>query len=204
MILAVWLLFGVPAHATTLLGMDIDQVAGGAELVFEGRVIAVIPQEDTAGTISTYVTFEIVDVLKGDYDGATVELKFLGGTVNGRMTEVSGLRLPGLGEQGIYFVESLTTDMVNPLLGWSQGHYLIQTDEAGTRRVTTSERAPVVAVQPMAQVPAAIRKPQTLVQEDGAAAAGVATEESPLLIERALTVDEFKTRIRALLESQAP
>ena len=193
-----------PASATTLLGMDIDQVVAGAELVFEGEVIAVNPQQDTAGSISTYITFAIREVIKGDYDAATLELKFMGGMVNGRMTEVTGLQQPALGEQGIYFVESISEDMVNPLLGWSQGHYLIQEDEDGTRRITTNEQAPVVAVQPMSRVPAAIRKPRALVQDDSVAATGVATEQSPLMIERAMTVDQFKASIRELAESVTP
>jgi hypothetical protein len=189
--------------ATTLMSIEIDEVAGKAELIFEGRVLAVAGRADTAGTISTYITFDVLDVIKGDYDAATLELKFLGGNVNGRITEVSGLRQPELGEAGIYFVESLSVDLVNPLLGWSQGHYLIQTDEDGIRRVSSTDNLPVTDLLPMAHVPALIRKPQQLVNSDTDVATGVMTESNALMIERAMTVEEFKLRIEELVEAQA-
>lgn len=140
----------------------------------------------------------MIDVIKGDYSGDSLELKFMGGAFNGQMVEISGLVMPAEGEQGIYFVESLNTDMINPLLGWSQGHYLIVDDE-GVRRMSTVDHLPVIDVQSVTAIPLTIRKPQTIIDGNADAAAGVMTEESALQIERALTVDEFKSRIETIL-----
>ncbi|NKB35116.1 MAG: hypothetical protein GKR91_18625 [Pseudomonadales bacterium] len=187
--------------ATTILGMDIDKVANDAELVFEGEVLLREARQDSrSGIINTYVTFAIHDVVKGDFSADTIELKFAGGTFNGQIVEVSGLSIPKEGEQGIYFVESTSRDLLNPILGWSQGHFLIE-EENGERRVSTVDRRPVTNIQPVASIPAAIKKPQVIIEGDGDVAAGVLVDSSALTIERALTVEEFKNRILDLVEN---
>lgn len=189
----------LPAMATTVLGMDIDQLVADAELIFEGEVIQRQSRQDQAtGLINTYVTFRVRDVIKGNDPGAMLELRFTGGSVNGQIVEISGLIIPGAGEQGIYFVESMNADMLNPLLGWSQGHYLIF-DDNGERRVSTVDNKPVIDVQPVAAIPRAIKKPQAIGGGDNEVAAGVMTESSALSIERALSVDEFKARIQSII-----
>lgn len=195
--LALWL----PAigTATTILGMDIDEVANGAEFIFEGEVIQHETQLDSGtGMINTFVTFAVRDVIKGAYSAASVELKFSGGTHNGQVVQISGLKIPSVGEQGIYFVESTTRDLINPLLGWSQGHFLI-VEEAGERRVSTLDNKPVTDVSPVANIPPSIKKPLALVDGNSDAAAGVVTDVSPLRIEQAMTVDSFKSRIQGII-----
>lgn len=191
----------LPANGTTILGMDIDEVAQQAEFIFEGEVILSETRQDSGtGIISSYVTFAIRDVVKGDYDVDSVELKFMGGVFNGQIVEVSGLRIPQLGEQGIYFVESLSRDLINPLLGWSQGHFLI-VEENGVRRVSTIDNKAVTEVESVSAIPAAIKKPQPLLEGNSDVAAGVMTESRGIMIERALTVEEFKLRIADIIEN---
>lgn len=187
--------------ATTIRSMDIDAVARDAELIFEGEVI----QHETlldngTGIINTFVTFEVRDVLKGDYQASQLELKFTGGTHDGQVVEVSGLKIPEPGEQGIYFVESTTRNLINPLLGWSQGHFLI-TEEGDERVVTTADSEPVIDVMPVSNIPATIKKPLGLIEGKGDSAAGVLTDSSPLRVEQALTVEDFKARILELIEN---
>ena len=193
--------FTTPASATTILSMDIDQLARDAEFIFEGEVINLESRSDSnSGIINTYVTFAVVDVIKGDYDADDIELKFAGGMVDGQIVEVSGLNIPKLGEQGIYFVESTSRDLLNPLLGWSQGHFVI-VEQLGQRRITTADARPVVQVQPVSAIPPAIKKPQRLIEGNGEVASGVMTETSAIRMEEALTVNEFKTRILNLIEN---
>ena len=190
------------AGATTILGMDIDKLTADAEFIFEGEVVLTETRQDSnSRIISTYVTFNVVDVMKGDYDAASIELKFMGGVFDGRIMQVSGLKIPQLGEQGIYFVESTSRDLINPLLGWSQGHFIIIVDD-GERRISTADEKPVTEVQGVSGIPVAIKKPPALIQGGGDAAAGVTTESSLILIRRALSVDEFKARIQDLMENQ--
>ncbi|MBL4580237.1 MAG: hypothetical protein JKY29_00345 [Gammaproteobacteria bacterium] len=189
------------ASATTILGMDIDKVAADAEFVFEGSVIhSETRQDSSSGIISTYVTFQINDIIKGDYSGDSVELKFMGGVFNGQIVQVSGMRIPEMTEQGIYFVESMSRDLINPLIGRSQGHFIIN-DDNGTRRVSTAGNQPVLEVQAVSSIPSSIKKPLSVAEGNTDVAAGVMTEASPIMIERALTVEEFKSRISDLLEN---
>jgi hypothetical protein len=190
------------SRATTLLEMDIDSIADQAELVFVGTVVASESVQNINGQYRTYVTFQVEEVLKGSYPGDSLELSFLGGNVNGRGTVVSDSRLPESGETGIYFVESLSENLVNPLLGWSQGHFLISQDQQGIARITTNRREPVLDIQPMSEVPDLIRRPAGLVSGEGGRAMGVLVEETPGPIERGLTVDQFKSRLRRLLENR--
>ena len=195
------LLLCIPASlsATTILGMDIDEVATGAELVFEGQVLEHSVQENAAGMTVTYVTFRVSDVLKGDYPDTLLELKFTGGVLGGQVMEVSGLRIPKLDEQGIYFVESTSRDLINPLLGWSQGHFLIIDDE-DERRMSTINLEPVTDVQSYEQVPSSLRRPRSYVDGDSSPANGIITDAGPFQFDQALTVDEFKSRIREMIE----
>lgn len=195
------LIVSMSANATTILGMDIDQVAQQAEFIFEGEVILSETRQDSGtGIISSYVTFSIWDVVKGDYDADSVELKFMGGVFNNQIVEVSGMRIPQLGEQGVYFVESLSRDLINPLLGWSQGHFII-VEENGVRRINTVDNKAVTEVESVSTIPSAIKKPQGVIEGNSGVAAGVMTESSPIMIERALTVDEFKIRIIDIIEN---
>ena len=189
-------------QATTLLEMDIDSIAGQAELIFQGTVITSESIQDINGQYRTYVTFQVQEVLKGTYSGDTMELSFLGGSVNGRGTVVSDLRRPEPGETGIYFVESVSEDLINPLLGWSQGHFLIQSDQQGVARVTTNRREPVLDIRPMSEVPDLIRRPPGLVSGRSSRAMGVLVEPATEQIDQGLTVDQFKLQIRRLLESR--
>ena len=187
------------ASATTILEMDIDKVAADAEFVFEGSVInSETRQDSSSGIISTYVTFQINDIIKGDYSGESVELKFMGGAFNGQIVQVSGMRVPEMNEQGIYFVESMSRDLINPLIGWSQGHFII-VDDNGTRRVSTAGNQPVLDVEAVSSIPSSIKKPLSIAEGNIDIAAGVMTQTSSIMVERALTVEQFKSRIADLL-----
>ena len=200
-LLCVFVTYATGTNATTILGMDIDKVANDAELIFEGEVILhETRQNSNTGIIHTYVTFTVHDVVKGDFSADTIELKFAGGTFMGQIVEVRGLKIPKEGENGIYFVESTSRDLLNPLIGWSQGHFIIE-QELGERRVRTIDRQTVTDIQSVSSIPSVIKKPQAIIEGDGDVAAGVLVDSSSLSIERALTVEEFKNRIFDLLEN---
>ncbi|MFK7862600.1 MAG: hypothetical protein AB8B95_00090 [Pseudohongiellaceae bacterium] len=199
--LAGTLTLALSAHGTTIIGMDIDEVAQQAEMIFEGEVIQSQALEDTnTGIINTYITFRIIDLIKGDTVGENLELKFAGGELNGEIVEVSGSTLPRLGENGIYFVESVSEDMLNPLLGWSQGHFLINTEQ-GQRRVHTVSNNPVTQVQSVSNIPRSIKAPAELIQDDEGIAAGVTVQPRARSTSEALSADEFKRQIRTMFDN---
>lgn len=111
--------------ASSVLEVDIHQLVNKAESVFEGEVVATTPEMSADGNIYTYVDFLVLDVLSGDLNiGESITLRFTGGTANG-LTLNMGSIIPGVGEHGIYFIESNNAQLINPLYGWSQGHYRI-------------------------------------------------------------------------------
>lgn len=193
--------FSIPLFATTLIGMDIDDVAKKAEIVFEGEVIQSQAQLDSnSGIINTYITFRIVDLVKGGFSGDSIELKFAGGELNGEIVEVSGSTLPKLGESGIYFVESTSADMLNPLMGWSQGHFLIK-NEGGSRKVHTVDDNPVTQIQSVSAIPLVIKAPNKLIQDNEGIAAGVTVRSRALTNIEALSADDFKRQILDMLKN---
>jgi len=134
-------------YASSVREVSMDEMLQQSQLVFEGTVTAVKGRENSQKRIHTYVTFEVKDTIKGDYPGDTLTLRFLGGTVGDVTMKVSDMRLPQEGEHGIYFVESLERFQVNPLYGWSQGHFIVEYDDTGIRRIMTNRRLPVVGIR---------------------------------------------------------
>lgn len=199
-VLMSYLLLVSPLWATTILGMNIDEVAQGAELIFEGKVVEHNVRENAAGMIVTYVTFRIEELIKGEYDEPLLELKFTGGRLGGQITEISGLRIPSPNEEGIYFVESVNRSLVNPLLGWSQGHYLIY-EQNGERRVSTIQDRPVTDVLSTQSVPVALRRPASVIDGDTDPATGVVASSQTLDSAQGLTTESFKAKIRALVDN---
>ena len=59
---------------------------------------------------------------------------------------ISDMKVPQVGERGIYFVESLERSQVHPLYGWSQGHFIVEMDDTGADRVMTTRKQPVTGL----------------------------------------------------------
>lgn len=144
----VWLIMPIAfGNAASVLEVTLNEMLRESQFVFEGRVIAVESRANERKRIHTYVTFEILDVIKGDYRSNTITLRFLGGTVGDLTLAVSDMQLPRQEEQGIYFVESLERTQVHPLYGWSQGHFIVIRDASGIARVMTNRGLPVAGVK---------------------------------------------------------
>ncbi len=141
------MIFCSSIYAASVRQVSMDQMLGACDLVFQGRVTAIEARQNEQRRIHSYVTFAIEEVIKGQYSADQITLSFVGGTVGGITMAVSDMQLPEIGERGVYFVESLQRSQVNPLYGWSQGHFLVERDEAGEDRVMTSGRQPVLEVQ---------------------------------------------------------
>ena len=121
--------------ASTVLKISFEETCEGAELIFEGRVVSKESRlSSTTGNPFTYFTFEIIDIIKGSYPDNTIELGFMGGPKGDYVMAVSDMRMPEIGERGIYFVENLSVQQVHPLCGWHQGHYLVLSDPASDKK----------------------------------------------------------------------
>jgi len=149
-ILSIWaclfLISTSSGYAASVRQVSMDEMLHACQFVFEGTVLTLEAEENSQKRIHTYVTFEIQDIIKGEYSSNSITLSFLGGTVGDVTMGVSDMKIPQVGERGIYFVESLERSQVHPLYGWSQGHFLIQPDDTGIDRVMTNNEQPVTEV----------------------------------------------------------
>ena len=134
-------------NAASVREVTMDEMLQVCQFVFEGKVISIEAKEDSRKRIHTFVTFRIQEIIKGEHSSNTITLTFLGGTVGDVTMMVSDMKCPEVGEHGIYFVESIQRQQVNPFYGWSQGHFLVETDETGTERVLTRSKQPVTEVK---------------------------------------------------------
>jgi hypothetical protein len=181
---------------STVRETTVDEMVARSEFIFEGIVAAVEARPESGSRlIHTFVTFQILDVMKGAPAAPTIELRFLGGTVGERGVSVSDLKLPRLGEHGIYFVESLSRRQVNPLFGWSQGHLVVVRDRDGRPRVCAHDRTPIVAVE---------ASPAGATARSSAGIARGLEVGEPGLIETAVGLDAFKREVRRRVTGPAP
>ncbi len=130
-----------PIAASMVVRMSFDQVVNGAELIIEGTVLSKETRlSPIGGRPFTYFKIDIIDVVKGDYPDPTIEIGYMGGQVGGLTLKVSDMRMPEIGESGIYFIETLGQQQVHPLIGWQQGHYrVIINPQTGREMVVSDE-----------------------------------------------------------------
>lgn len=192
-----------PGAASSLRAIRVEELLEEAELVFEGRVVA-LEVEDGGGArrIRTCARFEVLDVLKAPPAGVPSPLRlcFAGGSGRGGMRRVEGVVIPKPGEHGVYFVESLTQPLVNPLLGWDQGRFRIVTDPDDPEgRVTSADGRDVVGVDDGRGEPPGLSTgvAQGVTVGDAPPSAGAAERRSAA--RRALSPALFKQRLRTLL-----
>jgi len=186
-------LFPSLSIATTIWAVTFEELLQHAEFVFEGRAVAVesvMPPDSRLPC--TCVLFEISEVLKGSHSDDTVDLCFLGGISGEYTVHVANMQYPKLDEKGIYFVKSLAHQYANPLYGWEQGHFLIETDPyTSIEYVVTAKGQPVTGI--------ALEEAPPHVLSTGVAI-GVKTTNR-LQIGKAWTVEEFKQNLRSMLKA---
>ena len=185
-----------PAQATTIAQLQFSELVDTAELVFEGRVLSVQSEQTGPRSIHTIVCFEVIEVIKGQYSAPELELRYLGGRVGERELRVEGLQMPQPGEHGFYFVESIHEPMIHPMVGWSQGHFLVQPTPSNTQAIHTADGQGVSDIEavsrPLASTPA-------ILGSDGTARGVVIQrQQAPLL-----SPEQFKSIIRGYLSDGA-
>jgi hypothetical protein len=185
--LSVWLL---TCAATSVREVSLKEMLEAAELVFEGEVTSVSVQAPLNLPPFTRIDFRVLEVIKGHFTSPTLTLDFLGGEVGPKRLAVEEMHYPKLGEHGIYFVESLRRRQVNPLYGWSQGHFLAQPDRFGVLRVLTYDGQPVTSLSFEAQALGLSR----------GVAKGVKTRRDALN-SAALSLEDFKHKLHDYLLS---
>src|SRR5437588_12648830 len=131
--------------ATTVIPPTFDQLVNQAELIFQGTVTDVRSVWDGEGAqrhIDTYITFQVLENVKGDA-GDSYTIRILGGTVGDETMEVTDTPKFKTGDREILFIEH-NNDQFVPLVGINNGRFHVQRDEQiGRDFVVNGEGAPV-------------------------------------------------------------
>jgi hypothetical protein len=172
--------------ATTVIPPTFEQMTEKAQLIFVGKVVTVRSEWRVVNgkrAIYTVVQFQNEEVLKGNA-GTKVELNFLGGTVGETTMEVASLPKFSAGQREVLFVAAKAGGL-SPLVGVFHGKFGIRKDQTGRETVIGASGKALRDVSEIAAGP-------------GAEFANRAVQAIPGNVQ-ALSLDEFKTKIRELV-----
>jgi hypothetical protein len=189
MLLGFSLVFSTLVEAATVRHIGTNELVSGSQVIVHGRIVEKWSEAGpTSGTIVTRVVLQITEVIKGADADSTIVLTFLGGTLGDLRQHIDGSNVPDLGEEGIYFLEDPSRFLINPIYGWTQGHFTVTED----RHVRTYAGKSVYGLR-------AKYAPEPL-EFSHHHASGVETE-ADTKEQEALDVAEFKSLVRAMVES---
>lgn len=127
--LVVWL----PAQATTVLALHLDEIVDTAAVVFQGKCIDNRTERDAAtNLVVTYTTFEVQDVLKGPVSTIHV-IKQIGGSLPDEMLtyEVHGVPTFSIGQSYVVFLAGVSSAGFSSPIGLGQGKFSVTPGTAG-------------------------------------------------------------------------
>src|SRR5262245_3132716 len=125
---------GVPAHATTVAPLTIEQMADGATWIVEGTITEVWTEIDAeTGSVWTRATLDVSDVLKGPYDASALVIDSLGGTSGAVTTTMSGRAQYSEGEEIFVFLDVVRGDRLVPVAK-AMGKYIVRRAPGETRK----------------------------------------------------------------------
>src|SRR6266542_2314113 len=100
---AIFVMWSVPraAYADAAPRWTDLQLADFSDLIVRGRVTRIaVGQDGRVGTLYTYVTLDVSDVLKGSVPNRLITLKQLGGRLGPTALEIAGQPTFAMGEDG--------------------------------------------------------------------------------------------------------
>ena len=183
-------------QAAAVRQVSVEEMLENCDFIFEGVVIKnEVMRGKRKRQIVTAVTFEITDIIKGNYSEKIIELSYLGGSLGGATLTVSDMQIPPIGLRGYFFVESLDREQVHPLYGWQQGNYFIKTDAgANGEIVTTNDNNAVYGID------VSETNKQFSSKLSRGYASGMRTYKNSIN-EKPLSPDEFKKYLNSLLNT---
>ena len=150
----------LPAAATSMLPISLEQLATRADLIFYGRVISNEVKNDVqSGQIATFTDFEIIDLVKGKA-GNTHTIKQIGGFDRNSNTRLMVRGVPKfiVGQEYVVFLPKKSSLGFCSPLGLHQGSFPVTSEN--NEKVISNGRN--LAAQPVAanrsvQIPLAVR-----------------------------------------------
>jgi hypothetical protein len=171
------------ARALSVIPPTFEQLVSMADVVVDGEVTGVrseLSSFEGRPLVYTFVSIRVLDALKGT-PGEAVELRMLGGTAGDVTLQVSGVPKFQVGERNLFFIEGNGVNFC-PLVAVPHGFYPIAERESdGAEVVLRSNGEP-------------LEDPAEVVEslQHGAHSTGAKHG-----LGGAMTVSDFKTRIRA-------
>jgi hypothetical protein len=130
-----------PAWALTVLQLNLEQLTGLSEKVFVGRCVDVQQEKDAKGRNVQKVTFDVIEMLKGDPEAQVTFLQL--GLVDGT-AGAPGLSLPSdvrvqsldrdlphyeVGEESVVFLSAPGGSGLTSPVGLEQGKFAVQSED---------------------------------------------------------------------------
>lgn len=143
LLLLATLLATAPLHATVLQELSFEELVAESQLIFLGTVL----RSETGienGLVHTRVWFSVDEVIRGEQPEEEFSLRFVGGDSGDLHVEVAGQTIPAPGEHAVWFVRDTYDAMVNPLTGWHQGAFPVETLDDGTQVLDLSGRPDLI------------------------------------------------------------
>ncbi len=177
------------ARATSVIAPSFEDLVAKADCIFTGNVTGLRSEWTGDGEkrrIVTYVTFNVVRVLKGEA-ASPFTLRVLGGTVGTETLEVADAPVFRIGEREVLFVHDNGRQFI-PLVGIMHGQYRVDAAD----RITDHAGRPVAQVEDLgapASLDTALRR---------RAVATVGNNGAPIALSRT----DFEAKIIAKMEAQ--
>ena len=119
------LAIALPVNAMSVLPLYMDEIVTDAAIAFQGKSLKSHSELDPqTGSIVTYSTFEVQEVLKGEV-GVTHTIKQIGGKIQGEINQVTGVPTFTVGESYILFLYGVSVSGFSSPVGLGQGKFNI-------------------------------------------------------------------------------
>lgn len=178
-------LSALPARATSVLPLYLDQIIDGAAIAFQGSCIGNRVERDIqSGMIVTYTTFQVQDVLKGQV-APVHTIKQIGGRLAAAAGSIEVRQFEGVpqfevGESYVVFLYGVSAAGFSSPVGLAQGKFDVLPGPAGQQVSNGRDFKEMTANRP------ALRLPQS---------AQTRLDRSQGQVDR-LGLDEFKQFVR--------
>jgi len=159
------LLMAAPAHATTLVKYELDQMVAGSESVIKGKVVEVrYEREGQNGRIYTFTTVLVNENYKGK-SLRQITIRQLGGTIGETTMYIPGTSKFETGDEVVLFLVTDKRKKSNAgvyfIKGMTQGSYKITVDpKTNVKMVSRNFSGTTFYVQNASGVQAEMKKPK--------------------------------------------
>ncbi len=174
------LIIALPARAMSVLPLYLDEIVNDAAIAFQGKSLENHSELDPqTNSIVTYSTFEVQEVLKGEV-GATHTIKQIGGELQGKTNQITGVPTFTVGESYILFLYGVSASGFSSPVGLGQGKFNIIPVSTGFHVSNGRDFKEMTLGTPNSLVPASVLNKM---------------QQAPGRVQR-LDLDEFKQLVR--------